>query len=127
DNIGRRGARVLTGMTGLAQGDSVVLQEVGNDFQTKAVARYLKKPVDSIQRLGLEFLDRPAPDRLVPTDKDSGKSRIQRTPSEAAPTSSPGAPTSGPAPAFVDRRRTGRHSISVDVLLKRLDGGGAIV
>jgi tetratricopeptide (TPR) repeat protein len=124
DNIGRRGARVMTAMTGLGQGDNVVLQEVGNDFQAKAVVRYVYKPVDSIQRLGLEFLDRTAPDRLVPTDKDSGKSPRAASPLASAPPAPAPSPTPRTAPAFVDRRRTGRHSISVDVLLKRLDGAG---
>jgi serine/threonine protein kinase/tetratricopeptide (TPR) repeat protein len=122
DNIGRRGARVMTAMTGLSQGDSVVLQEVGNDFQAKAVVRYVYKPTDSIQRLGLEFLDRTAPDRLVPTDKDSGKSRVPRTGSSPA-----SSPTPTTARAFVERRRTGRHAITVDVLLKRLGQGDETV
>jgi serine/threonine protein kinase len=116
DNIGRRGARVLTAMTGLAEGDAVVLQEVGSDFQARAAVRHVYRPIDNIQRIGVEFLDRTAPDRLVPTDADSG-SKLPRL-------VKPPPPSPTPAGGVSERRRSSRLDISVDVMLQRLGSGG---
>ncbi|HET9314962.1 MAG TPA: DnaJ domain-containing protein, partial [Vicinamibacteria bacterium] len=78
DNIGLHGARVLTGMKDVGVGDRVSLEEVGSDFRTRAAVRNTYTGKDSIPRLGVEFLDRTAPDHLVP--KDDSKSRIPRPP-----------------------------------------------
>ena len=66
DNIGRRGARVLTADDRSAIGDVVRISERGGDFQTTATVRHVSVGVDGIRRLGVEFIDRTAPDRLLP-------------------------------------------------------------
>jgi predicted Ser/Thr protein kinase len=68
ENIGRGGARVLTGMVSVAAGDVLHLEEVGGDFRTRAEVRNAYVGKDNIRRLNLRFLDGPAPDRLVRTD-----------------------------------------------------------
>jgi serine/threonine protein kinase len=68
ENIGRGGARVLTGMTTVTIGDVVHLAEVGGDFKTRAEVRNAYTGKDNIRRLNLRFLDGSAPDRLVRTD-----------------------------------------------------------
>jgi serine/threonine protein kinase len=68
ENIGRGGARVLTGMVSVATGDVLHLEEVGGDFRTRAEVRNAYVGKDNIRRLNLRFLDGPAPDRLVRTD-----------------------------------------------------------
>jgi len=129
DNIGRKGARVMTAMTGLALGDLMDLQEVGSSFQARAAVRHVFKPVDNIQRLGLEFMDHAAPDRLVPTDAQS-QPRTQRgsaPPAAAHPTPLNG-PTASAPPADAasdhERRRGSRLDITMDVVVKRLGRGG---
>jgi hypothetical protein len=82
DNIGRHGARVLTGMTDIGVGEQLSLEEVGSDFQTRATVRNAYKGKDQIPRLGVEFLDRTAPDHLVA--RDDSKSRIPRPPVTAS-------------------------------------------
>lgn len=67
DNISRSGARVMTTMTSLAVGDVVMFEEVGGDFRTRAAVRNSFVGTDRIPRLGLQFLDAKAPDRLVMT------------------------------------------------------------
>jgi hypothetical protein len=68
ENIGRGGARVLTGMASVTPGDVLHLEEVGGDFKTRAEVRNAYVGKDNIRRLNLRFLDGPAPDRLVRTD-----------------------------------------------------------
>jgi serine/threonine protein kinase len=68
ENIGRGGARVLTGMVSVATGDILHLEEVGGDFKTRAEVRNAYAGKDNIRRLNLRFLDGSAPDRLVRTD-----------------------------------------------------------
>ena len=68
NNIARHGARVLTTMTTLGVDDLVVVQEVGTDFQARSAVRHASTGKDNVHRIGVEFLDWPAPDRLVPTD-----------------------------------------------------------
>jgi hypothetical protein len=113
DNIGRKGARVMTAMTGLALGDLVALREVGSTFEARAAVRHVFRPVDNIQRLGLEFLDRAAPDRLVPTDSET-QPRTPRATARPAPE----------AAAGYERRRGSRLDITMNVIVKRLGRGG---
>jgi serine/threonine-protein kinase len=68
ENIGRGGARVLTGMASVAIGDVLHLEEVGGNFKTRAEIRNAYVGKDNIRRLNMRFLDSPAPDRLVRTD-----------------------------------------------------------
>ncbi len=129
DNIGRKGARVMTAMTGLAPGDLLELREVGSRFQARAAVRHVFKPVDNIQRLGLEFLDHPAPDRLVPTDAQS-EPRTQRAtaPPTAGHPTPPAAPAASPPPANDatghERRRGSRLDITMNVVVKRIGRNG---
>jgi hypothetical protein len=118
DNIGRGGARVMTAMSGLALGETIELEEVGGDFHTRTKVRHTTFGADHIQRLGLEFIDHQAPDRLVQTgdwrswvsrDKPSGDGR---TPLRPPP---------------VERRTSTRLQIPLDVLLSRLDAEGRVI
>jgi tetratricopeptide (TPR) repeat protein len=78
DNISRGGARVLTGMTDLKPGDTLGLKEVGGDFETEAVVRNTLVGPDRIPRLGIEFLGRAAPDRLVPSGEATPRAKRGR-------------------------------------------------
>jgi serine/threonine protein kinase/tetratricopeptide (TPR) repeat protein len=104
DNIGKSGARVMTSMTGLSAGDTVHLQEVGGEFETRAAIRHVFTGPDRIQRLGLEFLDRPAPDRLAPSAEPR---RLTRP--DAAVRKTP--------PPSEERRRDSRFEVTLDVVL----------
>jgi hypothetical protein len=68
ENIGRGGARVLTSMTSLVNGDFIQIEEVGGEFKTRAEVRGAYKGKDNVRRLNLRFVDSPAPDRLVRTE-----------------------------------------------------------
>ena len=81
DNIGRRGARVLTADDRSAIGDVVRISERGGDFQTTATVRHVSVGVDGIRRLGVEFIDRTAPDRLLPNPEARPRPRRQSRPS----------------------------------------------
>jgi hypothetical protein len=75
DNISRGGARALTSMTYLKPGDRVALREIGGDFETEAIVRNAFVSPDRIPRLGLEFVGKKAPDRLVPAGEATGRMR----------------------------------------------------
>ncbi len=106
EDLGRGGAQVLTALSSVAVGEIVRLREQGGDFETRATVRSLHTGADRIQRLHLEFLDRRAPDRLVPADVTPvpgtrpvpAPQRAHTGPRPAAPPRSP-APTPPPAPA----------------------------
>jgi hypothetical protein len=66
ENVGRQGARVLTAMHTVQAGEVLRLREIGGDFETRVTVRNAYVARDQVRRLNLEFLDRPAPDRLVP-------------------------------------------------------------
>jgi serine/threonine protein kinase len=67
DNLSLRGARVLTSLVSIAVGDVVIFEELGGSFSTRAVVRHRTQGRDNICRLGLEFVERPAPAHLVQT------------------------------------------------------------
>jgi hypothetical protein len=71
ENVGRGGARVMTTMASVAEGDVVSLEEVGGSFKTRAEVRGAYVGQDKIRRLNLSFLDSPAPDYLVHVDEFS--------------------------------------------------------
>ena len=93
DNIGRRGARVLTADDGAAANDVLRIHEHGGDFETRAAVRHVSVGADGIRRLGVEFLDRQAPDRLLPyvepkarpRNGTRGTRKTPHTPVQAAP------------------------------------------
>jgi hypothetical protein len=93
EDLGREGARLLTSLTTLDVGDVIELSEVAGDFSTRAVVRNRAQGRDKLLRLGVKFLDRPAPDRLV----GPGAPRPAPGPS-ARPTAAPPAPAPVPAP-----------------------------
>jgi serine/threonine protein kinase len=68
ENISRRGIRVVTSMVSARVGDTVEVEELDGDFRSRAVVRYVHLS-GAIVRLGLEFTERNAPDRLVPDDE----------------------------------------------------------
>jgi serine/threonine protein kinase/curved DNA-binding protein CbpA len=110
DNLGAHGARVLTTMNDLAEGHTVSVQEVGGSFATRSVIRHISTGPGKIRRLGVEFVDRNAPDHLVPS-VDSGGLRVP----------------AGAAAKQDERRKHSRLSISVEVILRRLSPGGAVL
>lgn len=73
DNISRGGARALTSMTDLKPGDKVALREIGGDFETEAIVRNAFVGPNRIPRVGLEFVGKKAPDRLVPAGEATGR------------------------------------------------------
>ncbi len=66
-DLSRSGMRLLTSWSDLAEGDQVSVEEVGGNFTTGAVVRHVKRGTDQITRVGVEFVENQAPDRLVGT------------------------------------------------------------
>jgi hypothetical protein len=64
ENVGKKGARVMTSMT-VSKGEVVVVQELGGPFRTRAEIKNIYIGKDNVPRLNLCFLDGEAPDRLV--------------------------------------------------------------
>jgi serine/threonine protein kinase len=124
DNIGRHGARVITTMTSISQGDTVNVRQVDGDFQSRSTVRHVHTGTDRFRKLGLEFLDRAAPDHLVPSDGAQSRTPlgVPRAPAPVAP-----APPPAPAARTEERRKDSRLSISIDVRLRRMGAGGVIV
>jgi hypothetical protein len=128
DNLARHGARVPTALTTLGVNDFVHVQEVGGDFQAWSAVRHVSTGKDNVRRMGLEFLDRAAPDRLVVDD-----ALTTRTPRPsgaihadvARATPSP-ALASG-VPRRQDRRIDPRFDIGFEVLLRGLGPEQAIL
>jgi hypothetical protein len=80
ENIGPGGARVMTSLQAARTGEIVLFSEVGGDFRTRALVRHTYIGNDRVRRLNLEFLDREAPDRLVPPVAASIGGRARRAP-----------------------------------------------
>jgi hypothetical protein len=102
ENFGRGGAQVFTAMSSLAIGEIVRLTELGGDFQTRAAVRSTYIASDRIRRLNVEFLDREAPDRLLPSEAAStgGFRQVQSSLSHPKmPAASAGTPQPVPASA----------------------------
>src|SRR5262245_3146637 len=66
ENIGRRGARVLSSLP-VETGEVLLFTEIDGGFETRVEIRGHYVGPDNIPRLNLHFLDSPAPDRLVAT------------------------------------------------------------
>ncbi len=66
-DLSRNGMRILTSWSDLQKGDPVGVVEVGGDFATGAIVRNVSRGTDHITRVGIEFIDKKAPDRLVGT------------------------------------------------------------
>src|SRR6187549_1990076 len=66
-DLSRSGMRLLTSWSDLAAGDEVAIEEVGGNFSTSAVVRHVRRGTDQITRVGIEFTEKQAPDRLVGT------------------------------------------------------------
>jgi hypothetical protein len=65
DNIGCRGARVMTAIA-FKKGDVIFVQELGGPFAARAAVRGLSIGPDRLRRLHLEFLDGRTPEHLLP-------------------------------------------------------------
>jgi hypothetical protein len=66
ENISRGGARLRTAGP-FAQGDVIVLREVGGNWSSRAEIRYVGQGRDRVRRLHVQFLDGRSPDHLVRT------------------------------------------------------------
>jgi hypothetical protein len=64
DNISKGGARVMTSLD-FMKGDTILIQEAGGGFATRAEIRDVRKGPDGIPRLHLRFLDRQTPERML--------------------------------------------------------------
>ncbi len=100
-DLSRAGMRILSSWSDLEKGDRVAIAEVAGDFSTGAIVRHVKRGVDQITRVGIEFVGRVAPDRLVGTDPTQ---RFPATPDKPPPPVD-GAKNSRPRP----RRSSGSH------------------
>jgi serine/threonine-protein kinase len=98
-DLSRSGMRILTSWSDLERGDKVKVVEVGGDFATGAIVRNVNRGTDHITRVGIEFLDNRAPDRLVGTDKN------RRGQKASGP--QPQASGSGPTPSIPEPARQG--------------------
>jgi tetratricopeptide (TPR) repeat protein len=133
DNISRRGARVMTSMNQTAVGALVELEEVGGDFRVRATVRARHTGGDHIPRLGLRFENASAPDRLVQTDDMREATRTTRIPNvpAAAAAAASAASVSSARPAAdepgVEKRSATRLESPLEVRLKRLGAGGAVI
>jgi hypothetical protein len=125
DNVGRRGARVLTADDGASVNDVLRIREHGGDFETRAAVRHVSVGADGIRRLGVEFLDRQAPDRLVPfvepraRPRRTGTRGTRKTPHTPLP--------AAPPPRAGERRRDTRLGISFDLILRRTGPSGSLL
>lgn len=66
-DLSRSGMRLLTSWSDLEQGDRISIEEVGGSFSSSAVVRHLDRGTDQITRVGIEFIENRAPDRLAGT------------------------------------------------------------
>ena len=96
-DLSRSGMRILTSWSDLEKGDKVKVVEVGGDFSTGAIVRNVSRGTDHITRVGIEFLDNRAPDRLVGTDKTRRAPKVSG-PNASARGSGSHAPVKGSGP-----------------------------
>jgi tetratricopeptide (TPR) repeat protein len=114
DNISRGGARILTSIPDLALGDAVVVKELEGDFEARGVVRNLVKGPDSIPRVGIEFLDHAAPDRLVLTDDQRAEQARTRPPVERQHPETPSG-SQEPAPLTPEQMRAAVRQLFGDL------------
>lgn len=63
ENLGRRGARVLTSLP-IGKGEVLLVHELGGGFRTRAEVKNIYVGPDKVPRLNLHFLD-DTPERLI--------------------------------------------------------------
>jgi len=110
-DLSRSGMRILTSWSDLAKGDRVKVIEVGGDFATGAIVRNVLRGTDHITRVGIEFLDNRAPDRLVGTDKTHRQGPKGSSPAGPGRGSGPNTPVP-PPPQTPPRPHSAVHSQS---------------
>jgi hypothetical protein len=66
-DLSRSGMRLLTTWSDLVRGDQISIEEVGGSFSSAAVVRHLNRGTDQITRVGIEFIEKKAPERQVGT------------------------------------------------------------
>jgi len=117
DNVSQAGARVLTSMTEVEVGDKISLSEIGGDFETDALVRNAFVGPDNIPRLGIEFIGKTAPDRLIPDSDDRPRARRQpatRPPGARSETRREEAGPAGPAGASGSADGTPPPAIAIE-------------
>ncbi len=128
DNLSRTGLRVVTALDSVAPGDVVLVQEIAGDFQARAHVRHRFRASDGVWRLGLEFIDAEAPDRLVRTGDWTSNVSARPRARTPTPVPAPAAPASAPPlPAGRDRRSSSRIAIPLELTLERLSPGGQVL
>ena len=137
-DLSRSGMRILTSWSDLERGDKVKVVEVGGDFATGAIVRNVNRGTDHITRVGIEFLDNRAPDRLVGTDKTHRRGPKGSGPQVAARGSGPNpsiseapgranTPAHNPTHTAAHAQTRGPVSFSPPNRTDRPSGGGAAV
>lgn len=110
-DLSRSGMRILTSWSDLEKGDKVKVVEVGGDFATGAIVRNVYRGTDHITRVGIEFLDSRAPDRLVGTDKTRRGSKGSGPQAPAAARNSGPSAAVPPPPPAPARPQSAVHSM----------------
>jgi hypothetical protein len=101
-DLSRSGMRLLTSWSDLEEGDQVLVEEVGGNFNTGAIVRHVSRGPDQVTRVGVEFLHQ-APDRLVGTTASLPRPRfssVQTSVVPPRPSTSSGSTSSMSRPAF---------------------------
>ncbi len=111
EDVSRHGASVLTAQADVAVGEVLLLEEVGADFKSRATVRSLHTGTDGVRRLGLEFVDRALPERLLPVETPAP--RVRREPAAG--------------PTRPERRTHPRLPLRIEVFLRRRNAGGIVI
>ena len=96
-DLSRSGMRILTSWSDLKEGDHVAVEEVGGNFWSGAIVRHVNRGADHITRVGIEFLEKRAPDRLVGTTTSLPRPVFNTVRSSPGPPAGASGPISLPA------------------------------
>lgn len=96
-DLSRSGMRILTSWSDLKEGDQVAVEEVGGNFWSGAIVRHVNRGADHITRVGIEFLEKRAPDRLVGTTTSLPRPVFNTVRSSPGPPAGASGPISLPA------------------------------
>jgi hypothetical protein len=72
ENVSPRRAEVTTTSLPVLKGATIMVEELGGDFRTRAEVSSISIAKDGSPRLSLLFLDEPVPERLLPAERQGG-------------------------------------------------------